>query len=189
MWKIFKNPFRICRTSFQNPFKILPKSAKSLQKSRKCVLGACSAPNRDKVGSRTPQLSSLLLIYALVWPKMVFQGLLLGSLGRRKSGPKRIFEDRRALERSKNGIKKGGLKKREHLTKNRCGNGRFLMARNHVWRYTLRLFHTFAIFEKYRKMEPKMEAESYVFSSKSMFVALLFGPIFRLFFENGESVK
>ena len=25
------------------------------------------------------------------------------------------------------------------------------MARNHVWRYTLRLFHTFAIFEKIEK--------------------------------------
>ena len=29
------------------------------------------------------------------------------------------------------------------------------MARNHVWRYTLRLFHTFAIFEKNRKINAK----------------------------------
>ena len=29
------------------------------------------------------------------------------------------------------------------------------MARNHVWRYTLRLFHTFAIFEKNRKIDAK----------------------------------
>ena len=41
------------------------------------------------------------------------------------------------------------------------------MAQNHVWRYTLRLFHTFAIFEKGRKMEPKREAECHHFSSKS----------------------
>ena len=31
------------------------------------------------------------------------------------------------------------------------------MARNHVWRYTLRLFHTFAIFEKNRKIDAKRE--------------------------------
>ena len=29
------------------------------------------------------------------------------------------------------------------------------MARNHVWRYTLRLFHTFAIFGKYRILMKK----------------------------------
>ena len=29
------------------------------------------------------------------------------------------------------------------------------MARNHVWRYTLRLFHTFAIFKKYRNFDEK----------------------------------
>ena len=48
----------------------------------------------------------------------------------------------------------------------RSENGRFLMARNHVWRYTLRLFHTFAIFEKNRKNDAKREAKSHVFSSK-----------------------
>ena len=35
--------------------------------------------------------------------------------------------------------------------KKQCENQRFLMAQNHVWRYTLRLFHTFAIFEKKQK--------------------------------------
>ena len=35
------------------------------------------------------------------------------------------------------------------------------MARNHVWRYTLRLFHTFAIFEKNRKIDAKREAKSH----------------------------
>ena len=29
------------------------------------------------------------------------------------------------------------------------------MAQNHVWRYTLRLFHTFAIFGKYRIFDEK----------------------------------
>ena len=35
--------------------------------------------------------------------------------------------------------------------KNRCEHRCFLMAQNLVWRYTLRLFHTFAIFEKIEK--------------------------------------
>ena len=36
------------------------------------------------------------------------------------------------------------------------------MARNHVWRYTLRLFHTFAIFEKKnRKINEKRDPESH----------------------------
>ena len=34
------------------------------------------------------------------------------------------------------------------------------MAQNHVWRYTLRLFHTFSIFEKDQKTNAKREAES-----------------------------
>ena len=40
------------------------------------------------------------------------------------------------------------------------------MAQNHVWRYTLRLFHTFAIFEKSRKIDAKMEPKSRGFWSK-----------------------
>ena len=64
---------------------------------------------------------------------------------------KRTLEDRRALGPSKNVLWEGVRKKHEKLMKIRCENERFLMARNHVWRYTLRLFHTFAIFEKSRK--------------------------------------
>ena len=73
---------------------------------------------------------------------------IFGPLENRKSVQKRIFEDRLALGPSKNGLWKGVRKKHEILMKNRCENERFLMARNHVWRYTLRLFHTFAIFKK-----------------------------------------
>ena len=41
------------------------------------------------------------------------------------------------------------------------------MAQNHVWRYTLRLFHTFAIFEKKKlKIYTKREAKSYTFVEK-----------------------
>ena len=42
------------------------------------------------------------------------------------------------------------------------------MARNQVWRYTLHLFHTFAIFEKSRKIDAKREPKSCVFSFKNV---------------------
>ena len=50
--------------------------------------------------------------------------------------------------------------------KKQCENERFLMAQNHVWRYTLRLFHTFSIFEKSWKFDAKREAKSCHFWSK-----------------------
>ena len=50
---------------------------------------------------------------------------------------------------------------------NQCENGRFLMARNHVSHYTLRLFHTFAIFEKSQKMDAKRDAQSHTFGWKN----------------------
>ena len=72
----------------------------------------------------------------------------------------RIFEHRSALGPSKNDLWKGVWKKHENWMKNQCGNRCFLMAQNHVWRYTLRLFYTFAIFEKYQKNNAKMDAKS-----------------------------
>ena len=53
-------------------------------------------------------------------------------------------------------------KKHEKLMKNLCENRSFLMAQNHVWRYTLRLFHTFSIFGKRRKIDAKREAQSHI---------------------------
>ena len=47
-----------------------------------------------------------------------------------------------------------------------CQNDAFLIAQNHVWRYTLRFFHTFSIFEKVRKIDAKRGAKSCHFSSK-----------------------
>ena len=41
------------------------------------------------------------------------------------------------------------------------------MGRNHVWRYTLCLFHTFAVFENNRKNDAKREAKSRGFCSKN----------------------
>ena len=41
------------------------------------------------------------------------------------------------------------------------------MARNHLWRYTLHLFHTFAIFEKIFKIDARRDPANLVFSFKS----------------------
>ena len=40
------------------------------------------------------------------------------------------------------------------------------MAQNHVWRYTLRLFHTFSIFEKEKKSMPKGRLKVVIFDPK-----------------------
>ena len=73
------------------------------------------------------------------------------------------------LERCPRG---NGSKKKRKLMKNRCENRRFLMAQNHVWRYTLRLFHTLAFFEKGRKIDAKGEPKSHAFWSKNGIWAL-----------------
>ena len=75
---------------------------------------------------------------------------------------------------------------------NRCEHGRFLMARNHIWRYTLRLFHTFAIFEqkKDEKWTQKGNPKVMFFHQNVCLLASLFGLIFHFFlFEDCESVK
>ena len=86
---------------------------------------------------------------------MVLQGVTLEPGRDPKSIKNHTFGPRSARGPSKNDIQKGGGKKHEKLMKNQCKNWCFLMARNHVWRYTLRLFHTFALFEKNRKSMPK----------------------------------
>ena len=58
------------------------------------------------------------------------------------------------------------------------------MAQDHAWHYTLRLFHTFGIFEKDRKIDAKRDAKSRCFYFKNRPRApkggliLPFGPIF-----------
>ena len=56
------------------------------------------------------------------------------------------------------------------------------MAWKHVWRYTLRLFHTFVIFEKIRKIDAKREAQSHHFWAP-------FSINCSILFENDESAK
>ena len=132
----------------------------------KFVFGASSPPNRSQVGFRTLPLNwgtPLFIDFGnIIW---IF-GSIFGALGNRRSLQNRTFEYRRALWPSKNALWEGVRKKHENWMKNRCENRRFLMAQNHVWRYTLRLFYTFGLFEKSRKIDAKMEPKSRGFWSK-----------------------
>ena len=156
LYRIAENP----STIVQNPSGIYQKL---YQNQWKCVLGPFSAPNRAQVGSRTLDLNWGTAPFGTFWPKMALEGAMLGPSGIPKSVKNRTFGPRSAQGPSKNGLRKGVWKKHEKLMKKRCRNGWFLMARNHVWRYTLRLFHTFAIFEKSRKIDATTEAESHTF--------------------------
>ena len=60
----------------------------------------------------------------------------------------------------KNAVQEGTPEKHENYIKNQSKKPCFLMAPNHVWRYTLRLFHTFGLFEKNRKIDAKREPKS-----------------------------
>ena len=74
--------------------------------------------------------------------------------------------DRRRVPR-KITSRKGVWRMHENLMKFRCTNLCSSMARNHVWRYTLHLFHTFAIFENNRKINENRDPESRAFWSKN----------------------
>ena len=145
------------RKLLKNPYQI---EQKTTPDRWKCVLGAFSAPNCAQVGFRTlpPKWGTPLFIdfWNIIW---IF-GPIFGAPGNRRSLQNRTFEGRLGLWPSKNALWEGVWKKHENCMKNRCQNRRFLMAQNHVWRYTLRLFYTFAIFEKYQKNDAKMDAKS-----------------------------
>ena len=142
---------KICGKSLQilqNSSKVLPTSTKNGPKSRKIrslsVFGAKSRPGR--LQDALPHLPGNPFGACLVEngaPRDHF-----GPQRGAKIGKKSNFWVRLAQGPSKNNLQKGVRKKHENLMKDRCKNGCFLMARNHVWHYTLRLFHTFALFEK-----------------------------------------
>ena len=110
------------------------------------------------------------------------------TLKTRRSLENRTFERQLGLGPSKNGLREGVRKKHENSMKKRCENERFLMAQNHVWRYTLRFFHTFPIFEKVRKIDAKREAKSCHFWSK-MRPWTLKGRFIRHFLTISENTK
>ena len=125
--------------------------------------GTFSAPFRGQVGStalpvnwgtRPADWGTRLL--APFWAKMVPKGAILGTPLDPKWLQNHAFEHRSALRPSKNGLWKGVRKKHENMMKNGCENQWFLMAQNHVWRYTLRLFYTFGLLGKSRKIDAEM---------------------------------
>ena len=136
MWGILENPLKF----IENPSKINPKRSQ-IQKNTSLDRFRHQIAPRSAPGRGTWFLDPF-------WPKMAFQGAILGPSWGPKSVKNRTFGFRSAQGPSKNELRKGVGKKHENLMKHRCRNGWSLMARNHVWRYTLRLFHTFAIFEK-----------------------------------------
>ena len=83
---------------------------------------------------------------------MAVQGVMLGPSGDPRSIKNRTFGCRSTQVSSKNDLWKGIWKKHENWMKNGCQNECLLMARKHVWRYTLGLIHTFVLFETNRKI-------------------------------------
>ena len=104
---------------------------------------------------------------APLWPKMAIQGVILDPPRVAKWLQNRSFERRSAFGLSKNGVCKVVLKELWKNMKNRCGNRCFLMAQNHVWRYTLCFFQTFAIFETSLKINVKRNAKRLHFWSQN----------------------
>ena len=127
------------------------------------VFGAKSRPGRLQERSGGKGAEIFIVFWNIIW----VHGAIFGAPGNRGSLRNRTFEYRRALWPSKNVLWEGVWRQHENCMKNRCQNRRFLMAQNHVWRYTLRLFHIFAIFKKYRKIDAKRDAKSYHFWSKN----------------------
>ena len=116
----------------------------------------------------------------------MLQGSFLGPLENRKSVQNRTCEHRRALWPSKSGDWVWVWKKHQNLIKNRCENRRFLMAQNHVWHYTLRLFHTFAILGKSWKIDAKFYAKRQLFGAKTWALAPT-GRLIRWIFEDSKN--
>ena len=136
---LYKNMLKIMRTSCRIDPKLVQNPSK-IDKNRSLGrFGTFSAPFRAQVGSRTLGAIRGTRLLAPFWPKMVPKGVIFGTPLDPKWLQNRAFEHRLALRPSKNGLWKGVRKKHENLMKNRCENRRFLMAQNHVWRYTLRL--------------------------------------------------
>ena len=160
MLKIKRKSCKIYPKLVQNPSKI--DKLRSLGRFR-----AFSAPTRTQVGSRSGSGRIRQNLWGAFSPKMSLQGSIFGHHLNPKLLQNRTFEPRSALGPSKNGLWEGVWKKHENLMKNQCENRSFLMAQNHVWRYTLRLFHTFAIFEKRWKIYAKRDAKSHHFWSKN----------------------
>ena len=152
--------------SIKNDVKSIKKRPKTTPERWKNDSWAFPAPNRAQVGSRVARVIrpyALFMIFRnIIWEN----GAIFGTPENRWSLQNRTFEGQLGLWPSKNAFREGVREKHENSMKKWCENEGFLMAQNHVWRYTLRLFHTFSVFEKSWKFNAKREARSSHYWSK-----------------------
>ena len=151
----------------QNPSKIDPKNDSRSMKVRPwSVFGA--APNCAQVGPRTLTLNLPTGCLTDFWNIIWVSGPIFA--------PPREIADRSKIvllsidghfDPRKMPSGRGFGKNMKIEWKIDAKIERFLMAQNHVWRYTLRLFHTFAIFEKIQKIDAQRDPKSCVFLSKN----------------------
>ena len=127
------------------------------------VFGAKSRPGRCR---GCPPLIAGLHHLEPPGPKMWFKCVLLDARGFKMALKLHLFSIGWYLDTQKMSSEREVGQKHEKIMKHRCENLMFSLAQNRVWRYTLRLFHTFGLFEKSGKVDAKMETKSRGFWSK-----------------------
>ena len=139
-----------------NLWKIIPQSSQNHPKS---------IPWAD-FGAKIPPSRLHVCPFSSLRRQLSFQSPTLVPPWVPKCVQNRAFALRLALQHSKNDLRKGVCKKHEHFIINQSKKQYFLKAQNHVWRYTLRLFYTFGLFGKIRKIDAEMAPKIYEKSSK-----------------------
>ena len=95
---------------------------------------------------------------------------LLNPRGRQKPSKKintaTCWHPWAANKHKKKSCGRGSEKDTKKMMKERCGNQRFSRGRKHVWRYALRIFHIFVIFEKIEKSMPKGKLKIMLFDER-----------------------
>ena len=135
------NGVEILRCSIEKLAKIIQHPsqnwAKTIPDRRKCDIEAFSAPNRAQAGPKEASRRRLGSIFSQLWPEMSLEALILVPPWIPKCFQNHTVEHMMGPMPSKNALPEGVRKKHEHLMKIRCENQGFLIAQNHVWRYTL----------------------------------------------------
>ena len=107
------------------------------------VLGAKSRPGRCRGGP--PSITGLHHLEP-PGPKMWFKCVLLDARGFKMAPKLHLFSIGWYLDAPKMLSEREVGQKHEKIMKHRCEILMFSLAQNHVWRYTLCIFHTFAGF-------------------------------------------
>ena len=108
------------------------------------------------VGTKIPPSRLQVCPFSSVRRKLSFQRTTLVSPWVAKCVQNRASELRLARQSFKNEIQEGVCKNHQNIMENQSKNYCFLVAQNHVWRYTLRLFYTLGLFGKSRKIDAEM---------------------------------